>query len=50
MNLERVLVTGATGFIGSHLCQALFAAGSEIIALVHRSEPKTGVWSPLPVR
>ena len=42
MNLERVLVTGATGFIGSHLCQALFAAGLEIIALVHRSEPKTG--------
>jgi nucleoside-diphosphate-sugar epimerase len=30
----RVLVTGATGFIGSHLCPALAAAGHELCASV----------------
>jgi len=30
----RVLVTGATGFIGSHLCAALVARGDEVTALV----------------
>lgn len=30
---ERVLVTGASGFIGSHLCRALSKAGSEVHAV-----------------
>jgi len=30
---KRVLVTGATGFVGGHLCQALSLLGAEIIAL-----------------
>ena len=30
----RVLVTGATGFIGAHLCRALVAAGHQVVALV----------------
>jgi nucleoside-diphosphate-sugar epimerase len=30
----RILVTGATGFIGAHLCRALVAQGHEIVALV----------------
>ena len=30
----RVLVTGATGFIGLHLCRRLVALGDEVIALV----------------
>ncbi len=29
-NRKRVLVTGGAGFIGSHLCEALVAAGAEV--------------------
>jgi nucleoside-diphosphate-sugar epimerase len=35
---RRVFVTGATGFIGAHLCRALVARGDEVIALVR--DPK----------
>jgi UDP-glucose 4-epimerase len=30
---ERVLVTGAAGFIGSHLCRGLVAEGCDVVAL-----------------
>lgn len=33
---ERVLVTGGTGFIGSHLSERLLAAGCESILLLAR--------------
>lgn len=32
-----ILVTGATGFVGRHLCQALAAAGQQVKALTHRA-------------
>jgi nucleoside-diphosphate-sugar epimerase len=30
----RILVTGATGFIGAHLCRALVGSGHQLVALV----------------
>ena len=41
---KRVLVTGAAGFIGSHLVEALVALGSEIVALDDLSR---GTWDNL---
>ncbi|MCU0490989.1 MAG: NAD-dependent epimerase/dehydratase family protein [Chloroflexaceae bacterium] len=34
---KRVLVTGASGFIGAHLCAALLRAGAEVHGLTRRS-------------
>jgi dihydroflavonol-4-reductase len=36
----RYLVTGATGFLGSHLTKALLARGHEIVALCRQAEPE----------
>ena len=37
MNLsgKKVLLTGAGGFIGSHLCEALVKSGAEVTAMIH---------------
>jgi nucleoside-diphosphate-sugar epimerase len=32
---KKVLVTGASGFIGSHLCEAMIEAGAEVTAMIH---------------
>jgi dihydroflavonol-4-reductase len=42
----RVLVTGATGFTGSHLARALAAAGHHVRALV-RQQPRASATQPL---
>ena len=33
MNIKRVLITGGAGFLGSHLCDRLVAAGHDVICL-----------------
>ena len=41
---KRVLVTGADGFIGSHLCEALVAAGAQVRALALYNSFGTWGW------
>ncbi|MCG7918760.1 MAG: SDR family NAD(P)-dependent oxidoreductase, partial [Candidatus Thiodiazotropha taylori] len=40
----RVLITGASGFIGSHLTQALLDKGHEVLACVRNPEPSKRRW------
>ena len=39
---KRVLVTGASGFIGTHLCRALVDAGHEVRAMTRRPDRYSG--------
>ena len=39
---KKVLVTGATGLIGSHLTEDLAEAGADVTAVKHVSEPRAG--------
>ena len=34
---KRILVTGASGFIGGHVCEALIKRGARVRAMVRRS-------------
>jgi nucleoside-diphosphate-sugar epimerase len=45
---KRVLVTGAAGFIGSHLCRRLVADGNEVVALDDLSEGSLDVLREVP--
>jgi dihydroflavonol-4-reductase len=48
--MTRVLITGATGFIGSHVARELLAAGYEVRALVRPAAPKRAARNPLDPR
>jgi UDP-glucose 4-epimerase len=43
LSAAPVLVTGAGGFIGSHLCRSLLASGAEVHGVSRRSTPARGV-------
>lgn len=44
MKGKKVLVTGAAGFIGSHLAEGLLEAGSEVRAFVHYNSSGSRGW------
>lgn len=49
----RIVVTGAAGFIGSHVCEALAARGDDVVAIdgfvntLYPEEPKRSNWAVL---
>jgi NAD dependent epimerase/dehydratase len=43
-NARRILVTGAGGFIGSHLCERMTREGASVRALVHYNSAGTWGW------
>jgi dTDP-glucose 4,6-dehydratase len=40
--MSRILVTGAAGFLGSHLCERLLADGHEVVAMDNHSSGRAG--------
>src|ERR1019366_7015431 len=50
LSAQRVVVTGAAGFIGLHLLHGLHAAGAEVVAIVIAGKPTRGLDAlPFPV-
>jgi uncharacterized protein YbjT (DUF2867 family) len=48
VTVGAVLVTGASGFVGSHLCAALVEAGHDVRAMTRRPEDYTGAGTAVP--
>ena len=46
--MRRMLVTGAAGFIGSHLCRRLVADGVDVVAMDDLSEGSVDALRDLP--
>jgi uncharacterized protein YbjT (DUF2867 family) len=44
---KRVVVAGASGFVGAHLCRALVDAGHEVRAMTRRPDRYTGAGEPV---
>src|SRR4051794_3179855 len=44
----RVLVAGASGFVGRHLCQALVSEGHEVRAMTRDPDRYRGAGDPVP--
>ncbi|MEZ4290865.1 MAG: NAD(P)-dependent oxidoreductase [Myxococcota bacterium] len=44
----RILVTGGTGFIGSHTIRALLSAGHDVKLLVRNEEKARRLWADEP--
>ena len=42
MNSSKILITGAAGFIGYHLCKSLLEDGYEVLADIKKSIEKLG--------
>jgi len=42
---KKVLVTGATGFVGSHIIKKLVSYGTDVIALVRSQDPRSYFYS-----
>ena len=42
----KILVTGATGFVGSHIAAALMGDGHDLRLLVRRPEQVSGTFAP----
>ena len=44
----KVMITGGTGFVGSHACRQLLAAGHSVVLLVRSEEKARSLYGTVP--